>query len=121
MAARDYFDHTATVWRGTEGKVAGEVVLTWAAVETGILCGVDNNRGLREDRGAGEIGEGFWMVYVDADADVRPRTPGLRTIDIVEITAGPNAPLTLNVEERDVPFRAVHAELRCTASTQVPA
>lgn len=92
-----FYDHTATCHRATESKGADfrEVTRTWAAVAaaTDFELALQVNREAREDAGPGERVRGEYNGYCeDAEIDVQEG-------DVLDVTAGPDSPATLYVEQ----------------------
>lgn len=105
------YDHTATVWRSTESRSAGlrDVTRSWAkvAAATGIRIGVQVLRERRDDTGGGERTTGEYSGYGPAALD-------LEEGDVVQLTAGPEAPATLEVDRACRPQNR-HLELTLIA------
>lgn len=97
MSIERLFNHNAVVWRATVTRDSfGGTVETWsdlpAPVGTnGHNCTPHQNwAGAQQDHGPGEQQSAKRVWYLHKDFDVTE-------FDVVEITAGPEAPLLLNV------------------------
>jgi hypothetical protein len=101
-------DHTVTVYRKnqTRGPKFREAKPGWAAVAgtAGTAVGIQVRRERREDGGPGEAVAGEYKGFSnDPDLDVQEG-------DVLDVTAGPESPATLKVEEAYRP-RNHHTEL----------
>jgi len=107
MISARQFDHTVTVWGSQEvrGPTFGDVTRSWTTVPgmDGVRIAIQAKRETRQDAGPGERVVGEYMGYGPATLDVSEG-------DIAEITAGPDAPLTLKVDSVYRP-RGRHTEL----------
>jgi hypothetical protein len=107
MIPATMLDHTATVWRSTESRSASlrSVSRSWSKVsgEDGVRLAVQTRRERREDVGPGETVGGEYSGYGPAGRDIEEG-------DVVQLTAGPEAPATLEVDSAHRP-RNEHLEL----------
>lgn len=100
-------DHTVTVWRFSElrGATFREVAKAWAPVEgtPGTRLTIQTKREARSSAGPGTIVRGQYKGIGPVGLDVCEG-------DVLEVTAGPEAPLRLKVESARRP-RHHHLEL----------
>lgn len=101
------FDHVATIHRFTDAKVGSfrEKRRSWSPVAgmSDRKVAVNLSGGGLEERGPGELPAVDGMAYGPAGLDVR-------TGDVLEVTSGPNAPLTMEVKRAYKP-RGHHTEM----------
>lgn len=100
------FDHTARQWRPVE--VLGP--LRERAEDPGIVatfeCAVNRPTARLGDPGPGLTNVGERMLYAETSVDLWPR-------DLIELTAGPEAGLVIEVDEQPTNVRGHHLEARC--------
>lgn len=100
MVGPAQYDHTVTVWRSTESRGAlREVTRSWSKVAgaIGTRMGVQPRRERRQDTGGGERVTGEYAGYGPAGLDVQEG-------DVVQVTAGPEAPCSLLVDAASRPL-----------------
>jgi len=108
------FDHTVTVWRPV--RVLGpfrvrEDVLTPIAT---FRVAVNRPTARLGDPGPGLTTTGERMVYAEPSRDLRPR-------DVLELTAGPESGLRVEIDETPTNVRGHHLEARARLwSGQLP-
>ena len=111
-AAQTVIDHlfetTARIWRPAHSRgTLREDVTTYTpqAAPAWPNCKVNRPQAPQADVGPGLDAEGKRTLYMGADADVLRR-------DVLELTAGPDAPALLEADEVTRP-RGHHTEVRC--------
>jgi hypothetical protein len=102
MSVRHLLDHTGTVWRiqRSLGALNAEV-RTYVQVGQ-VPLGVRRRRAPQGNPGPGLTPTGTRVLYFEAGVDVRAR-------DVVQLTAGPDAPERLEVDDLSSP-RGHHIE-----------
>lgn len=107
MISALHFDHRAAVYRSTESESASLRVVerSWATVDGNddVPIALQARRQTWENRQGGEKVGGEWMAYAEPGMDVAEG-------DVLQVTSGPQAPLTLKVDSA-YPPRAHHMEL----------
>ncbi len=105
MIPARHFDHVATVWRFQEVRTSAlrSAERVWSPVAEDRPIGLQRRRGAWESRQGGEASGGEWKGYASASLEVCDG-------DVLEITGGRMAPLTLEVDEA-YPPRSHHTEL----------
>jgi hypothetical protein len=102
VSVRHLLDHTGTVWRiqRSLGALNAEVREYVAVGE--YLVGVRRRRAPQGNPGPGLTPTGYRVLYFEAGVDVRAR-------DVVQLTAGPDAPERLELDDLSSP-RGHHIE-----------
>lgn len=98
-------DHTARLWRPLEGYgPLRERVDTLTETAT-FACAVNRPSARLGDVGPGLTNVGERFVYTETAVDLRPR-------DVLELTAGPDAGLRIEIDEEPTNVRGHHLEAR---------
>lgn len=109
MGIAHLLDHTANVWRpaDTLGALRANV-RGYGIVAYPVAVGVQRPSALLTDVGPGVAPSGSRVIYADTGMNVAAR-------DVIELTAGPDAPGRWEVDEQPTSPRGHHIELRCRA------
>ncbi len=95
------FDHRARVWAQSDekGPTFRETVRGWKPVEERVPCMIYPTRERRDDTGGGERTTGEWKALAPFGAKIEEG-------DVLEVYAGPMAPVELKVDQVHRPGRS---------------